>query len=136
MKLSFSSPQLNNFPANLTIPSLPSFNKLDQKRLEVRRQGLQAYLKEVTSNRFIRNHPKAVSHLILFLTEGQYTRSKNEITRMVGLYSTYDEPSLYRFSMLWMWLYCTVPEQALPRVLARFLMYGGEIMSEIYIGYY
>lgn len=79
--------QLDHFPTNLTIPSLPSFNKLDQKRLEVRRQNLQHYLKEVTSNKFIRIHPKAVSHLVLFLTEGHYTRSKTELTRMVGVYT-------------------------------------------------
>ena len=78
------SMQLDHFPANLTIPSLPSFNKLDQKRLEVRRQNLQTYLQTVTSNKFIRMHPKAVGHLILFLTEGQYTRSRTELTRMVG----------------------------------------------------
>ena len=78
------SMQLDHFPANLTIPSLPSFNKLDQKRLEVRRQNLQTYLQTVTSNKFIRTHPKAVGHLILFLTEGQYTRSRTELTRMVG----------------------------------------------------
>ena len=75
--------QLDHFPANLTIPSLPSFNKLDQKRLESRRQSLNTYLQMVTSNKFLRTYPKALGHLVLFLTEGQYTRTKTELTRMV-----------------------------------------------------
>ena len=77
---------MDHFPANLTIPSLPSFNKFDQKRLEVRRQSLHSYLQTVTSSKFLRIHPKALGHLILFLTEGQYTRTKTELTRMVGKY--------------------------------------------------
>ena len=78
------SVQLDHFPANLTIPSLPALNRLDQKRLEVRRQSLQNYIQTVTSDKFIRSYPKAVGHLILFLTEGHYTRSKTELTRMVS----------------------------------------------------
>jgi hypothetical protein len=78
------SVQLDHFPANLTIPSLPSFNRLDQKRLEMRRQSLNGYLQMVTSSKFLRTHPKALGHLILFLTEGHYTRTKKEFTRMVG----------------------------------------------------
>lgn len=80
----YPSIQLDHFPANLTIPSLPSFHKLDQKRLESRRQSLNTYLQTVTSNKFLRTYPKAMGHLILFLTEGHYTRSKTELTRMVG----------------------------------------------------
>ena len=79
----YPSMQLDHFPANLTIPSLPSFNKFDQKRLEVRRHSLHSYLQTVTSSKFLRTHPKALGHLILFLTEGNYTRTKTELTRMV-----------------------------------------------------
>ena len=78
---------VGSFPSQPDNPqSPPSFNKFDQKRLEVRRQSLHSYLQTVTSSKFLRIHPKALGHLILFLTEGQYTRTKTELTRMVGKY--------------------------------------------------
>jgi hypothetical protein len=77
--------QLDNFPVSLSLPSLPAFNKFDPQRLEIRRQSLEKYLMTITEDQFLKEHRNAFSHIILFLTEGEFTRSSNELTRMVSL---------------------------------------------------
>lgn len=77
--------QVDNFPAALTLPALPAFNKLDPQRLETRRQSLDKYISTITEDKFLKEHPQAFSYIILFLTEGEFTRSSNELTRMVRM---------------------------------------------------
>ncbi len=75
--------QIDNFPANLVLPSLPSFNKLDPTRLEVRKTQLETYLKTITSEEFLSDHLNILAHVILFLSEGEYERRSSERQRVV-----------------------------------------------------
>ncbi len=42
--------------ANLVLPTLPSFHKLDPQRLDLRRTQLEGYLKTITSEEFLSAH--------------------------------------------------------------------------------
>ena len=93
----FLHPQIDNFPPNLVLPSLPSFNKLDPQRLEVRKTQLENYLKTITSEEFLSDHLNVLGHVILFLSEGEYECKSSERQRVVRkiflqafLYSTYN----------------------------------------------
>ena len=69
------------------LPSLPSqtkpFNKLDPTFLELKKQGMQSYLRTISSQEFLNAHPHLFHQIILFLTESAYTRQTTEIARTV-----------------------------------------------------
>jgi len=67
----------------LTLPSLPTFNKLDPQRLEIRRQSLERYIEVVSGDQFLRDHPQVMSQVILFLTEGEFIRNTSDLQRKV-----------------------------------------------------
>ncbi|XP_064402689.1 poly [ADP-ribose] polymerase 1-like isoform X5 [Halichondria panicea] len=75
---------IDNFPANLVLPTLPSFHKLDPQRLDVRRIQLEGYLKTITSEEFLSDHLHVLGQVILFLSEGEYERQSTELKRMVN----------------------------------------------------
>ncbi|XP_064402684.1 sorting nexin-13-like [Halichondria panicea] len=76
--------QIDNFPANLVLPTLPSFHKLDPQRLDVRRIQLEGYLKTITSEEFLSDHLDVLGQVILFLSEGEYERQSTELKRMAN----------------------------------------------------
>ncbi|XP_064403822.1 uncharacterized protein LOC135349242 [Halichondria panicea] len=76
--------QIDNFPANLVLPTLPSFHKLDPQRLDVRRIQLEGYLKTITSEEFLSDHLHVLGQVILFLSEGEYERQSTEVKRMAN----------------------------------------------------
>lgn len=75
--------QIDKFPPNLILPSLPSFNKLDPQRLDMRQSQLEGYLKTITSEEFLSEHLNVLGHVILFLSEGEYERKSSERQRVV-----------------------------------------------------
>ena len=76
--------QVEHFPPTLSLPSLPTFNKLDPQRLEIRRQSLERYITAVTGDQFLKERPQAMTHIILFLTEGEFTRNTSQLYRKVS----------------------------------------------------
>ena len=71
--------------ANLVLPTLPSFHKLDPQRLDVRRTQLEGYLKTITSEEFLSAHLNVLGQVILFLSEGEYELKSTELKRMVNI---------------------------------------------------
>ncbi|XP_064402678.1 uncharacterized protein LOC135348405 isoform X3 [Halichondria panicea] len=76
--------QIDNFPVNLVLPTLPSFHKLDPQRLDVRRIQLEGYLKTIISEEFLSDHLHVLGQVILFLSEGEYERQSTELKRMAN----------------------------------------------------